>query len=77
MKKKILLKKYKRKIQRKTKNATAKKLSASNIQDLRELSEKIGNIIPATSFNKGGFCFAVLAKKYKIQKYWNGSGAKK
>jgi uncharacterized protein (TIGR02391 family) len=78
MKKKNTNKTSKKKVAKTTKNISTKKLSASNIQDLRELAEKIGNIIPATSFNKkGGFCFAVLAKKYKVQKYWNGTGSKK
>lgn len=72
------IKRTKARVKNMTKTISSKKLSASKIQDLRDLSEKIGNIIPATSFNKkGGFCFAVIARKYKMQKYWKGVGSKK
>jgi len=65
----------------KTKKRTScpakKQLSAVTIQNLRALAEQIGNIIPATSFRKGAFCFQNLAKKLGHQKDWPTHGAKK
>lgn len=58
----------KRKIN-KTKVQAKKSISASTIQHLRALSDQIGEIIPATSFRKGGFCFRSIAKQYGCQKY--------
>jgi len=54
-----------------------KKLSAVAIQNLRTLAEQIGNIIPATSFSKGAFCFQTMAKKLGLQKNWPALGSKK
>jgi len=54
-----------------------KKLSAAAIQNLRTLAEEIGNIIPATSFRKGAFCFQSIAKKVGHQKDWPTHGPKK
>lgn len=52
-------------------------VSASDIQNIRVLAEQLGEIIPATSINKTGFCFATLAKEYKLKKYWENKGQKK
>lgn len=52
-------------------------LSAVAIQDLRLLAEQIGKIIPATSYRKGAFCFATIAKKVRLQKHWPAAGSKK
>lgn len=54
-----------------------KQLSAVAIQNLRTLAEQIGNIIPATSFHKGAFCFQTIAKKQGLQKEWPALGSKK
>ncbi|MGH9645071.1 MAG: TIGR02391 family protein, partial [Terriglobales bacterium] len=45
-------------------------MSAVAIQNLRTLAGQIGEIIPATSFRKGGFCFATIAKKVGLQGEW-------
>src|SRR6476646_9089336 len=52
-------------------------LSAAAIQNLRTLAEQIGNIIPATSYRKGAFCFQTIAKKTGCQKDWPTHGSKK
>jgi len=52
-------------------------LSAVTIQNLRLLAEQIGKIIPATSFRKGAFCFATIAKRAGLQKQWPAGGSKK
>src|SRR5258708_233462 len=54
-----------------------KQLSAVAIQNLRILAEQIGNIIPATSFHKGAFCFQTIAKTQGLQKEWPALGSKK
>jgi hypothetical protein len=41
------------------------------------LAERIGNVIPATSFSKGAFCFQTIAKKLGLQKDWPALGSKK
>jgi uncharacterized protein (TIGR02391 family) len=51
-------------------------ISAAAIQKLRTLASQIGEIIPATSFRKGGFCFQTIARKIDLQRYWT-SGTKK
>jgi uncharacterized protein (TIGR02391 family) len=56
---------------------TKKTVSASSLQSLRLLAEQLGEIIPATSMNKTGFCFTTLAKKYNLKKYWENKGQKK
>jgi uncharacterized protein (TIGR02391 family) len=70
MKKKTKPKKQKRARSQK------RQLSAVSIQNLRMLAEQIGEIIPATSFRKGGFCFQTIAKALTLQKNWV-SGTKK
>lgn len=52
-------------------------MSASSLQNIRLLAEQLGEIIPATSMNKNGFCFASLAREYKLHKYWENKGQKK
>lgn len=52
-------------------------ISASSVQNIRTLAEQLGEIIPATSMNKSGFCFATLAKEYKLKKFWENKGQKK
>ncbi len=60
------------------KKPVAKKVvSASSLQSIRFLAEQLGEIIPATSMNKTGFCFTTLAKEYKLKKYWENKGQKK
>lgn len=60
------------------KKTIAKKvMSASSVQNIRLLAEQLGEIIPATSMNKSGFCFATLAKEYKLKKFWENKGQKK
>lgn len=60
------------------KKTIAKKIiSASSVQNIRLLAEQLGEIIPATSMNKAGFCFTTLAKEYKLKKYWENKGQKK
>jgi uncharacterized protein (TIGR02391 family) len=54
-----------------------KRLSASSIQHLRTLAEQIGNIIPATSFGRGAFCFQNIARSIRLQKAWPAQGSKK
>jgi hypothetical protein len=58
----------KTKTKKRTSRPAKKQLSAVTIQNLRALAEQIGNIIPATSFRKGAFCFQNLAKKLGHQK---------
>jgi hypothetical protein len=53
-----------------------RQLSAVLIQSLRTLAGQIGDIIPATSFRRGGFCFQAIARKIGLQKYWS-PGTKK
>jgi uncharacterized protein (TIGR02391 family) len=68
----------KKRPQRKKPGVKQKKhLSASSIQHLRLLSEQIGNIIPATAFGKGAFCFQNIAKSFHLQKAWPAQGSKK
>lgn len=62
---------------RKSPQAKRKQFSAATVQNLRMLAEQIGNIIPATSFAKGGFCFQTIAKKLGLQKDWPALGSKK
>lgn len=52
-------------------------MSAARIQTLRTLSDQIGEIIPATSFNNKGLCFARIAKSYGLKKMWPEDGSKK
>lgn len=60
------------------KKSIAKKVvSASSLQSIRLLAEQLGEIIPATTMNKTGFCFTTLAKEYKLKKYWENKGQKK
>jgi uncharacterized protein (TIGR02391 family) len=59
------------------KSISKKVVSASSLQSLRLLAEQLGEIIPATSMNKTGFCFTTLAKEYKLKKYWENKGQKK
>jgi uncharacterized protein (TIGR02391 family) len=54
-----------------------KQLSAATIQNLRTLAQQIGNIVPATSYRKGAFCFQTIAKKAGHQKDWPTHGSKK
>jgi uncharacterized protein (TIGR02391 family) len=54
-----------------------RQLSAAAIQNLRTLAEQVGNIIPATSYRKGAFCFQNIAKKLGRQKDWPTHGPKK
>src|SRR6266851_782250 len=63
--------------QLKSKGPKKKQLSAVAIQQLRTLAEQIGNIIPATSFHKGAFCFQTIATKQGLQKEWPALGSKK
>jgi uncharacterized protein (TIGR02391 family) len=63
----------KRKPQRRSQR---RQLSAVSIQNLRTLAGQIGEVIPATSFRKTGFCFQTIAKKLGFQKNWP-SGTKK
>jgi uncharacterized protein (TIGR02391 family) len=70
-------KRAKKKIARKSTRPKKKQLSAVAIQNLRTLAEQIGNIIPATSFHKGAFCFQTIAKKQGLQKEWPALGSKK
>src|SRR6266849_3869115 len=75
------MQKKKRNPRRTTKRTTSrpakKQLSAATIQNLRTLAEQIGNIIPATSFRKGAFCFQNIAKKVGHQRDWPTHGPKK
>jgi uncharacterized protein (TIGR02391 family) len=65
------------KSQGRTRKRTAKRsISAVSIQNLRTLSGQIGEIIPATSFRKGGFCFQTIAIKLHLKNSWL-SGTKK
>lgn len=59
------------------KSIPKKVISASSVQSIRLLAEQLGEIIPATSMNKNGFCFATLSKEYKLKKYWENKGQKK
>lgn len=59
------------------KKTTKKLISASTVQNLRILSEQLGEIIPATSMNKNGFCFVSLSKEYGLKKFWENKGQKK
>lgn len=52
-----------------------RRTTAKIIQDLRLFSEKIGNIIPATS--QGDFSFNSIAKSKNLMKYWISSKPKK
>lgn len=65
------------KTNRRNRSATKKQVSAVTIQNLRTLAEQIGNIIPATSYRKGAFCFQNIAKKLGHRKDWPVHGAKK
>lgn len=55
----------------------SRRLSAPVIQQLETLSQQIGELIPATSPNKNGFCFRKLAADYKLKKCWVEKGTKK
>lgn len=68
MKKKIKKSNKKRVIQK-------RRTTAKIIQDIRLFSEKIGNIIPATS--QGDFSFYSIAKSKSLLKYWISSKTKK
>lgn len=48
-------------------------ISARAIQDLRILSEQIGEIIPATAWGNGAFCFRKIASDSRLSKYWPSS----
>lgn len=52
-------------------------VSASSVQNIRILADLLGEFIPATSPNKKGFCFAVLARQYNLRKFWEDKGQKK
>lgn len=54
-----------------------KLVTAASLQKLRNLSEQLGAIIPATSINKNGFCFRTIAKDFKLAKHWKDKGVKK
>ncbi|MCE1164843.1 MAG: TIGR02391 family protein [Bacteroidetes bacterium] len=70
------MKKKTKRITKKKKRITQKRrTSAKIIQDLRIFSEKIGNIIPATS--QGDFSFYSIAKSKSLLKYWISSKPKK
>jgi uncharacterized protein (TIGR02391 family) len=69
-------KKRRTKTKSRIKKARKRQMSAVSIQRLRTLAGQIGEVIPATSFGKGGFCFATIAKKMGLQKHWS-SGTKK
>lgn len=56
---------------------SSRHLSAPIIQQLEMLSQQIGELIPATSPSKNGFCFRKLAADYKLKKYWEDKGNKK
>src|ERR1700756_5160342 len=62
---------------RRSRRPAKKQISAAAIQNLRTLAEQIGNIVPATSFRKGAFCFQSIAKKVGHQKDWPTHGPKK
>lgn len=59
------------------KSISKKVMSASSVQNIRLLAEQLGEIIPATSMNKNGFCFATLSREYNLKKYWENKGQKK
>lgn len=62
-------KRIKRKVAKKPARR-AKALSARTIQDLRKLSEQIGEIIPATAFPGNGFCLKNIATANQLGKFW-------
>ena len=67
--------KIKRKPKRKKRLTQKRSASAKIIQDIRLFSEKIGDIIPATS--QGDFCFANIAKAKRVDKFWITDKSKK
>lgn len=52
-------------------------MSAAKIQTLRTLADQIGEIVPATSFNNRGLCFARIANINRLKKMWPEDGSKK
>ncbi|OGG72849.1 TIGR02391 family protein [Candidatus Kaiserbacteria bacterium RIFCSPLOWO2_01_FULL_53_17] len=63
-------KKVHKKSKRKKPTPRGKLISARAIQDLRKLAEQAGEIIPATAFGNGAFCFKKIAFEYHLGKYW-------
>jgi len=68
--------KHKRARKRPSKRTTKRSISAASIQNLRTLAGQIGEVIPATSFRKHGFCFQTIAIRLGMKKEWPG-GTKK
>jgi uncharacterized protein (TIGR02391 family) len=68
--------KRKNRRKRARRGAAKRSLSAGAIQNLRMLAGQIGEIIPATSYGRGGFCFQTIATRLGLKSKWR-AGSKK
>jgi len=68
--------KRKRRTKRILKRSQKRTMSAVAIQQLRTLAGQIGEVIPATSFRKSGFCFQTIAAGLGLKSSWR-AGTKK
>lgn len=69
----------KRKNSKKSKKRPVQKnsLTSRKIQLIEQFSEKIGEIIPATSQSAKGFCFKTIAKSKGLSNFWENLSNKK